>query len=73
MPRNKIEDLRNHMFATIEGLLDEKDPMDIDRARAIAEVGKVIVESAKAEVMYLNVTKSVDTSLFMHHVKQIDK
>lgn len=73
MPRNKIEDLRNHMFATIEGLLDEKDPMDIDRARAIAEVGKVIVESAKAEVMYLKVTKSEDTSIFMQHVKQIDK
>lgn len=73
MPRNKIEDLRNHMFATIEGLLDEKDPMDIDRARAVAEVGKVIVESAKAEVMYLKVTKSEDTSIFMHHVKQIDK
>ena len=73
MPRNKIEDLRNHMFATIESLLDEDNPMDIDRARAVAEVGKVIVESAKAEVMYLKVTRSEDTSLFMQNVKQIDQ
>jgi hypothetical protein len=73
MPRNKIEDLRNHMFATIESLLDEENPMDIDRAKAVAEVGKVIVESAKAEVMYLKVTRSEDTSLFMQNVKQIDQ
>ena len=73
MPRNKIEDLRNHMFATIESLMDEENPMDIDRAKAVAEVGKVIVESAKAEVMYLKVTRSEDTSLFMQNVKQIDQ
>lgn len=24
--KNKIEDLRNHLFATIEGLLDEDKP-----------------------------------------------
>ena len=61
--QNKIEDLRNHLFATIEALRDEEKPMDLARAREIANVGKVIVESAKVEVDFLKVTgerKSTD-------------
>jgi hypothetical protein len=51
--KNKIEDLRNHLFATIEGLLDEKEPLDLDRAKTVAEVAQVIVNSAKVEVDYM--------------------
>lgn len=54
--KNKIEDLRNHLFATLEGLLDEETPMDIERAKAVADVAQVIVNSAKIEVDYLRVT-----------------
>ena len=54
--KNKIEDLRNHLFATLEALQDEQKPMEIDRARAIADVAKVIVDSAKVEVDYVKVT-----------------
>ena len=54
--KNKIEDLRNHLFATLEALQDEAAPMDIDRARAVADVAKVIVESAKTEVKFMAVT-----------------
>jgi hypothetical protein len=50
MPKNKIEDLRNLMFETIERLMDDDDGMDVQKAKAIADVGKVIVESAKVEV-----------------------
>lgn len=53
--KNKMTDLRDHLFATLEALQDESKPMDIDRAKAIAEVGKVLVDSAKVEVMYLKV------------------
>lgn len=52
MARNKLVDLRDHLFATIEGLLDEEKPMDIPRAQAVAEVASVIVASAKVEVDY---------------------
>lgn len=52
--KNKIEDLRNHLFATIEGLLDEEKPLDIDRAKAICEVGQVIINSAKVEVDFID-------------------
>jgi hypothetical protein len=56
MARNKIEDLRNHLFITLEGLLDEKDPIEIDRAKAVAEVAQVIVNSAKIEVDFIKAT-----------------
>jgi hypothetical protein len=51
--KNKIEDLRNHLFETLEALKDPDKPMELDRAKAIADVGRVIVESAKAEVAFL--------------------
>jgi hypothetical protein len=53
---NKIVDLRNHLFATLEALQDREKPMELERARAIADVARVIVDSAKAEVQYLSVT-----------------
>ena len=56
--KNKIEDLRNHLFVTLEGLLDPDKPLDIDRAKAVAEVAQVLVNSAKAEVEHLKVTGS---------------
>ncbi|MCF4988764.1 hypothetical protein GIW56_02500 [Pseudomonas gessardii] len=48
--KNKIEDLRNHLFVTIESLLDTEKPMEIGRAKAIAEVAQVMINSAKVEV-----------------------
>lgn len=48
--QNKIEDLRNHLFETLEALKDKDAPMDIARAKAIADVAQTIVNSAKVEV-----------------------
>ncbi|MEW6648173.1 MAG: hypothetical protein AB1450_13320 [Pseudomonadota bacterium] len=53
--KNKIEDLRNHLFETIEMLKDRDDPMDLDRAKTIAQVANSIIESAKTEVKFLEV------------------
>jgi hypothetical protein len=63
--KNKIEDLRNHLFATLEGLLDEDNPMDIDRARAVADVASVVVESAKVEVAYIKIIGAESGSSFL--------
>jgi hypothetical protein len=52
--KNKMTDLRNHLFAALEGLQDEEKPMEIERAKAIADVGRVLVETAKVEVAFLN-------------------
>jgi hypothetical protein len=54
--RNKIEDLRNHLFSALEGLQDEDKPMEIQRAKAIASVAQVIVNSAKIELDYIKAT-----------------
>ena len=51
--KNKLSDVRDHLFAVIEGLQDEKDPMDINRANAIVNAASQIVNVAKVEVSYL--------------------
>jgi hypothetical protein len=51
---HKIDDLRDHLFATLTALRDKENPMDVERAKAIAEVGRVIVDSAKVEVQHLD-------------------
>lgn len=56
MAKNKIADLRDHLFATLEALRDDEKPMDLDRAKAVADVARVIVESAKVEVAFIEAT-----------------
>lgn len=55
--KNKIEDLRNHLFAALERLDDPECDLqnELKKAQAVAEIGKVLVESAKAEVAFLKV------------------
>lgn len=60
--KNKISDLRNHMFAALERLADpdlSKEDLlqEIEKSKAISELGKVIVDSAKTEVLYHKLTK----------------
>jgi hypothetical protein len=50
----QIDNLREHLFATLEALRDKDKPMDIDRAKAIADVARVVVETAKVEVQHIN-------------------
>jgi hypothetical protein len=51
---HKIDDLRDHLFATLQALRDPVKPMDVDRARAIAEVARVVVDTAKVEVQHMD-------------------
>ncbi len=48
-----LEDLREHLFATLDALRDKNKPMEIERAKAISDVAKQVIESAKAEVAYV--------------------
>lgn len=48
--KNKLDDLRNHLFSTLEALSDPEKPMPIERAQAIANVAQTIINSAKVEV-----------------------
>jgi hypothetical protein len=63
--KNKMGDLRNHLFATLEALQDETNPMEIQRARAIADVAKQVIDSAKVEVDYLKMMGTEASSKFL--------
>ncbi len=64
-PKNKLEDLRDHLFETLEALKDEERPMDIERAKAICQVSQTIIDSAKVEVQFLEVTGQEGGSGFL--------
>lgn len=54
--KNSIDDLRNHLFEALEALKDEDDPMDIDRAKAISGVSAQIIDTAKVELKFMELT-----------------
>jgi hypothetical protein len=62
---NTIDDLRAHLFDTLKALKDPATPMELDRAKAVADVARVIVESAKVEVDFCRVTGSVNGTGFV--------
>jgi hypothetical protein len=51
-----MEDLRNHLFATLEALQDNKKPMELKRAQTIAGVAQVLVDTAKVEAAFIKAT-----------------
>jgi hypothetical protein len=50
MAKNKMSDLRDHLFETLEALKDPDTPMDLARAKTISDVAQTIINSAKVEV-----------------------
>jgi len=69
--KNKIEDLRNHLFETIEALKDPDKPMEIERAKAVADVAQKIIDSAKVEVDFMRVTGAVSGTGFIPEDRQL--
>lgn len=49
-----ITALREQLFATLAGVKDGS--IDLERARAVNEIGKTLVETARVEVDYLRAT-----------------
>lgn len=49
-----MTDVRDHLIAAMEKLHD--GDMEVAQAKAMAEIGKVLVESAKAEVDFIKAT-----------------
>ncbi len=62
--KNKMTDVRDLMISAMEQLvnpdssLPENEQMTWEKAGKVAELGKVLVESVKAEVMYVKVLQS---------------
>ena len=49
-----ITTLREQLFATLAGVKD--GTIDLERARAVNEIGKTLVDTARVEVDYLRAT-----------------
>ena len=62
MAKNTMDDLRNHLFETIEMLKNNNDPkaspnekINVETAKQIADTASVIISSVKVEVDFLNI------------------
>lgn len=53
---NNIDTLREHLFATLQELRNKEKPMELDRAKAIADVAQVVINSAKVEVEQMKIS-----------------
>ncbi len=62
--KNKLSDLRNHLFETIECLKDTSKPMPVDRAHAISEAAGKLIDSGKMELQYLKMMGDREASRF---------
>ena len=68
MSRTHIDEVRAALMGTLNDLRDKDKPMDVDRARAIAQVATVLVDSARVENDYLKITGQ-DRSQFLEASK----
>ena len=71
MARNKISDLRDHLFAALERIdNDELSTEDLNKemqkSEAVAQIGNVIINSAKVEIDFMKASGMIssDSALF---------
>ncbi|MDR5761915.1 hypothetical protein [Caballeronia sp. LZ035] len=50
---NNISTVRQHLLDTLADLRNRDNPMEVERARAVADVARVLVDSAKVEVDFI--------------------
>lgn len=51
-----IEQVRQSLLDTLKDLRNRENPMDIDRAKAVATVASVLVDTARVENEYIKIT-----------------
>ena len=51
-----MDDLRQYLLSTLQDLRNRENPMEPDRARAIAQVARVAVDPVRVEVDFARVT-----------------
>ena len=69
MAKNKIQDLRNHLFAQLETLADkdlkpEEMQREIDRSRTMVSLSNAIIDTARVEIKYAEATAQEPTNDF---------
>ena len=63
MPNDTIGDLREALFTTLRAVRDGS--MELDRARAVNELGKTLIDSARVEVDFIRATGADDGTGFI--------
>lgn len=56
MTTPNISQVRQHLLDTLADLRSTDKPMDVERARAVAQVAGVLVDTARVEVDYIKAT-----------------
>lgn len=69
---NDITELRTLLFETIRNLKDGEKPMEIERAKAIADTAQVIINTAKVEIEYTKVTGAKTSTNFLPESTPLD-
>lgn len=64
-----IDDLRSTLFETLAALRDKKNPMDIERARAVTDVAQCIVNTVKVEIDHMRITNGSGTGFIPGQIK----
>jgi hypothetical protein len=66
MAKNTLNDLRDHLFAQLENLSDPDKPLEkeIERAKAMAALADRIIDGARVQVEFAEVTGQDVTGAF---------
>jgi hypothetical protein len=67
MAKNKISDLRDHLFSALERIDDdqlssEELEIEIKKAQAVANLSSMVIQSAKIEIDFIKVTGRLDSN-----------
>lgn len=62
--KNRMTDLRNHLFETLEALNDRDQPMEVERAKVISDVAQTLINSAKVELQFMELIGGKEDSQF---------
>ena len=62
--KSQVEALRDHLFDVIDQLKNKENPMDVARAKAVADVAQTIINTAKAELDFIKTTDAAVSSRF---------
>lgn len=72
MTKISIDRLNEHLFSSIEMLMAQKDPnasenekIDVETAKAIADIGKVVIDGYKVKAQVLNMMRNTENPTAM--------
>lgn len=72
--KNTNTDLKNHLFALIEGVMDTENPIPLDRAKVVVDIAQTMVNASKNDLDYARLKadfiKSVSKSENSHLLAQ---